>query len=119
MGGYERNWDKRFQGSTNNKENESSCKPQRLRISTRNKVHILSWVAGNEVIVKNVNANIPVSLSWLLRPFLARLSFASLAQLNSLLQVRSGLIQFPCKSEAALVCGFVDEGSLAFAEKLN
>ena len=30
-----------------------------------------SWVAGNEVIVKNVNANIPVSLPWLLLPFLA------------------------------------------------
>ena len=39
-----------------------------------------TWVAGNEVIVKNVNANIPVSLSWLLRPFLAFLCFPGSAQ---------------------------------------
>ena len=37
------------------------------------------------------------------------LFFASLPQLNSLLQVRNGLIQFLCKSKAALVCGFVTE----------
>ena len=34
----------------------------------------------NEVTVKNVNANIPVSLSWLLLPFLAFLCFAATAQ---------------------------------------
>ena len=38
------------------------------------------WVAGNEVTVKNVNANIPVSLSWLLRPFLTFLCFPGSAQ---------------------------------------
>ena len=32
---------------------------------------VKSWVTGNKVIVKNVNANIPVSLSWFLLPFLA------------------------------------------------
>ena len=41
---------------------------------------VTSWVAGNEVIVKNVNANMPVSLSWLLLPFLALLCFAATAQ---------------------------------------
>ena len=56
-----------------------------------------SWVAGNEVIAKNVNANIPVSyrgffcLSWF--------SFASLPQLNPLIQIGNGLIQFLCKNE--------------------
>ena len=35
------------------------------------------WVAGNEVIVKNVNANIPVSLSWFLLPFLVSLGLSS------------------------------------------
>ena len=38
---------------------------------------VKSWVAGKEVIVKNVNANIPVSLSWLRLPFLAFLCFAA------------------------------------------
>ena len=41
---------------------------------------VLAWVAGNEVIVKNVNATIPVSLSWLLLPFLAFLCFPASAQ---------------------------------------
>ena len=41
---------------------------------------IRAWVAGNEVVVKNVNANIPVSLSWLLRTFLAFLCFPGSAQ---------------------------------------
>ena len=41
---------------------------------------VFPWVAGNEVIVKNVNAHIPVSLSWLLRPFLAFLCFSGSAQ---------------------------------------
>ena len=41
----------------------------KLDISYRAMLHILhfyavEWVAGDEVIVKNVNANIPVSLSW-------------------------------------------------------
>ena len=53
-------------------------------------VQTLPWVTGNEVIVENVNANIPVSLSWFLLPFLA--SFASLPQLNSLIQDFNGLI---------------------------
>ena len=39
-----------------------------------------SWVAGNEVIVKNVNANIPVSLLWFLLPFLAFLCCSASAQ---------------------------------------
>ena len=62
---------------------------------------ITPWVAVNDVIVKNVNANIPVSLSWLLRPFLAFLCFPGSAQFIA--SIRSGLIQFLCKSEAALV----------------
>ena len=33
------------------------------------------WVAGNELLVENANANIPVSLSWLLLPFSAFLCF--------------------------------------------
>ena len=41
---------------------------------------IWPWVAGNEVIVKNVNANIPVSLSWFLLSFLAFLCFPASAQ---------------------------------------
>ena len=41
---------------------------------------LTAWVAGNEVIVKNVNANIPVSLSWFLLPFLAFLCFPASAQ---------------------------------------
>ena len=38
------------------------------------------WVAGNEEIVKNENANIPVSFSWFLRAFLAFLCFPGSAQ---------------------------------------
>ena len=38
------------------------------------------WVAGNEVIVQNVNANVSVSLSWFLLPFLALLCFPATAQ---------------------------------------
>ena len=64
-----------------------------LRTSESTLKPIKPWVAGNEVIVKNVNANIPVSLSWLLRPFLAFLSFPGSAQFIA--------------------------SSLAFAEKLN
>ena len=58
------------------------------------------WVAGNEVVVKNVNAR----YMCLYRGFfcLSWFSFASLPQLISLLQVHSGLILFLCKSEAAL-----------------
>ena len=47
-------------------------------------------------------------------------SFASLPRLNSLIQGCTGLTQFLCKSEAALVCGFViknhdkDTGMFAF-----
>ena len=41
---------------------------------------VKTWVAGNKVILKNVNANIPVSLSWLLLAFLAFLSHPSSAQ---------------------------------------
>ena len=44
------------------------------------KLFVESWVAGNEVIVITVNANIPVSLSWLLRPFLAFLCIPGSAQ---------------------------------------
>ena len=56
-------------------------------------VHVNAWVAGNEVIVKNVNANIPVSLSWLLLPFLALLCFAATAQFtDSSLHWPNGLI---------------------------
>ena len=40
----------------------------------------LPWVVGNEVIVKNVNANVPVSLSWFLLPFLAFLYFPASTQ---------------------------------------
>ena len=90
----------------------------------KTRLKVCSWVTGNEVIAKNVNANIPVSLSWFFR--LSWPSFAFLPQLNSLIQVCSDLIQFSAKaSEAALACGFVvqrqtaNEGSLAFAEKLN
>ena len=39
-----------------------------------------AWVAGNEVIVKNVNANLPMSLWWFLLPFLAFLCFPASAQ---------------------------------------
>ena len=60
------------------------------------------------MIVKNVNANVPVSLSWLLLPFLALLCFAATAQFtDSSLYWPNGLIQFLCKSEAALIYGFV------------
>ena len=46
-----------------------------------------SWVAGNEVIAKNLNANIPGSLSYFLLPFLAVLCFPASAQcINSSLQ---------------------------------
>ena len=38
------------------------------------------WVTGNEAIVKNVNADIPVSLSWFLLPFLAFLCVPASAQ---------------------------------------
>ena len=60
------------------------------------------------MIVQNVSANIPVTLSWLLLPFLAVLCFAVTAQFtDSSLYWPNGLIQFLCKSEAALVCSFV------------
>ena len=48
---------------------------------------------------------IPVSYRGFFLPFL--LSSASIPQLNSLIQVSSGLIQFLCKSKAVLVFGFV------------
>ena len=42
------------------------------------KLHVESWVAGNGVIVKNVNANIPVSLSWLFLPFMFAFTFLTI-----------------------------------------
>ena len=106
-----------------------------LRFADKLTTRISAWVAGNEVIVKNVNTNILFFFFFLYssktylclyRGFfcLSRPSFAFLPQLNSLIQFCNGLIQFLCKSEAALVCGFVvqrraNEGTLAFAEKLN
>ena len=42
--------------------------------------YIRSWVAGNEMIINNVNAKIPVSSSWLLLPFLAFLCFPASSQ---------------------------------------
>ena len=48
--------------------------------SNISKQGVYTWVAGNEVIVKNVNANIPVSLSCFLLPFLAFLCFPAAAQ---------------------------------------
>ena len=67
--------------------------------------HIEPWVAGNEVIVKNVSANILESLSWLLLPFLALLCFAATAQFTaSSLYWPNGLIQSkvrPRKAEEA------------------
>ena len=63
---------------------------------------VILWVAGNEVIVKNVNANIPVSLSWLLLLFLAFLCFPASAQsIDSSLQWLNGQIQF---TRAAPLC---------------
>ena len=67
---------------------------------------VIAWVAGNEAIVKNVNANIPVSLSWFLLPLLAFLCFLASAR-----PIYSSL-QWPNYRTA-------NEGSLAFAEKLN
>ena len=55
-------------------------------------------VAGNEVIVKNINANIHVSLSWFLLPFLAFLCV-------------------PASALSSIHCKTANEGSLAFAEK--
>ena len=59
---------------------------------------IRPWVAGNEVIVKNVNANIPVSLSWFLLPFLAFLCFPASAQFIA--SSCNGLSLFLCKSKS-------------------
>ena len=53
------------------------------------------------MILKNLNANIPVSLSLLVLPFLAILCFAATAQFTD------SSLYWP------------NEGSLAFAEKLN
>ena len=66
-------------------------------IPTKPDSMVKAWVARNEVIVKNVNANIPVSLSWFLLPFLAFLCFLASAQFIA--------------SKTA------NEGNLAFAEK--
>ena len=80
--------------------------------------NVVPWVTGNKVIDKNVNANIPVSLSFCL----SWPSFASLPQLNSLIQVFSGLIQFSAKARlpsfAVLPLNHktANKGSLAFAE---
>ena len=46
----------------------------------RTEGQILAWVAVNEIMVKNVNSNIPVSLSWLFLPFVAFLCFLAAAQ---------------------------------------
>ena len=43
-------------------------------------VIMILWVAGNKIIVKNVDENIPVSLLWFLLPFLAFLCFPASAQ---------------------------------------
>ena len=45
-----------------------------------NSFTVCPWVAGDEVIIKNVNANMPVSLSWFPLPFLAFLCFLASAQ---------------------------------------
>ena len=55
---------------------------------------------------RRINANIPVSFSWFLLPFLAFLCLPASAQ--SIDSICNDLIQFLCKSEAALVCGFLN-----------
>ena len=76
------------------------------------------------MIVKNVNANIPVSLSWLLLPFLALLCFAATAQFtDSSLYWPNGLIQFLCKARlpsfAALRFSSGAAGKIRCAESHN
>ena len=58
-----------------------------------------------KVIVENVNASIPMSLSWFFLPFLAFLCLLATAQfIDSSLYWPNSVF---CKSEAALVCGCI------------